>query len=145
MRPHTPEQSLDLGRRVQQLKHTIRGDDQIEAAAQRKLGDIAEFCPRSGRGQACSLQLLAAAREHGRGAIDTVDRAARSREREQDTTRPAPQFQHRRVCRWQTLYRKRDHLGSSDWHHSTALPPRPYRPAWLRLPWYVLHAPTLHA
>src|SRR5262249_59334152 len=44
MRPHTPEQPLDLGRRFQELKDTIRSHDEIEAAAQGKVSDIAECC-----------------------------------------------------------------------------------------------------
>jgi hypothetical protein len=99
MRPHTPKQPLDLGLRIQQLKHAIRGDDQIEPATQSTIGDIAKFRPGFGWAHLCGLQLLEAAREHGRGAIETMDKAARGRERKQDTTRPTPQFQDRGVCR----------------------------------------------
>jgi len=55
MRPHTTEQPLDLGLRFQLLKHPIRGNDKIEAAAQGKVGDVAAFRPGFGRGDPCVL------------------------------------------------------------------------------------------
>src|SRR5215467_1669061 len=102
MRSHTPEQPLDLSLRFQELKHAIRGDDEIEAAAQGKVGDVAEYCPGFSRKYPCGLQLLEAACEHSRGPLQPSDRAAGGREREEHPARPAPQFQHRGVCRWQT-------------------------------------------
>ncbi len=99
MRPDTPEQPLHVGIRFQQLKHAIRGNNHLEPPAQDTMGHIANLRPRFGRGHPGGLQLLDAAREHGRGPINAVDRAARCRQREEHTASPAPQFQHRGVCR----------------------------------------------
>jgi hypothetical protein len=82
MRPDAPEQPINLGIRFKQLKHAIWGNNQIEPPAQDKIGNIAELRPRFGRGHTCGLQLPEAAREHGRGPINAIDRAARCRQRE---------------------------------------------------------------
>src|SRR5712691_11179932 len=94
MRPKASKQPLDLGISFQQLKHTIRGDDQIEGPAQGKVGDIAEFRLGFGGWKPCGTHLLEAAREHGLGLVDAMDRAARCCEREQHAAGPAAQFQY---------------------------------------------------
>jgi hypothetical protein len=93
MRSDAPEQAIDLRIGFEQLKDAIGGDDQIEGAAQGKMGDIAEFHARLGQWYRCRLQLLQAAREHALGPIHTVDKAAHCRQREQHTTGTAAQFQ----------------------------------------------------
>jgi len=93
MRLDAPEQAIDLRIRFEQLKDAIRGDDQIEGTAQGKVGDIAAFHARFGRGYRCRLHLQQATREHGLGPIDTMDKATPCRQWEQHTTGTAAQFQ----------------------------------------------------
>jgi hypothetical protein len=97
MRPDAPEQTINLRIRFEQLKDAIGGDDQIEGTTQGKLGDIAKFYARCGRGDRCGLQFLQATREHSLGPINAVDKAAHCRQREQHTTGTAAQFQDRGV------------------------------------------------
>ena len=89
MRTDTLEQAIDLCLGFQQLKDAIGGDDQIEGTAQGKLGDIAKFYTRFGRGYRCGLQFLKAMGQHGLGPINTVDKAAHGRQWEQHAARPA--------------------------------------------------------
>jgi hypothetical protein len=89
MRPDAPEQAIDLCLGFQQLKDAIGGDDQIEGTAQGKLGDIAKFDARCGRGYRCGLQFLQAMGQHGLGLINTVDKATHGRQWEQHAARPA--------------------------------------------------------
>src|SRR2546426_65712 len=97
MRSDTPEQAIDLRLRFQQLKDAIGGNDQIEGTAQGKLGDIAEVHARFGRRYRCRLHLLQAARKHGLGQINAIDKATPCRQWEQHTTGTAAQFQDRGV------------------------------------------------